>query len=341
MEEEAPAKRSVAELAGKFKNAGPDHELGLEPKSVRRRPPRSLQIQTHTSAEHEKADAALPPFAAGKPKRNSALIEKLQANLALSPSALLPSPKSPGFKFTAPSFTPPCHSTSSLTPVAAVMPVTPTSPQSKEEVPASFETPPSAQDGAMLVSINKSRARLSIKRRPPSRRNRTSSSGEEGVVSPSMEDTPLLAPSNQPGEEKPKGEGEAEGAAQQNQEVFDQEEATSEGVHGPLSAMDHEGPAVTPPGPPPELQAPNSTETNGGGGGGEGGGGGSEERGTQREGQSEREPDECPAMGEEEEGASRSQDGPVGDGVSGADMKDEEESRDHKADEGQMNGTWM
>ncbi|KAG7282707.1 hypothetical protein CRUP_017633, partial [Coryphaenoides rupestris] len=212
MEEDAPVKRSVAELAGKFKNAAstPDTEQGPTSKPIRRRPPpRSLQIPPHTPVEPERADGAISPFAA-RPKRNSALIEKLQANLLLSPTALLPSPKSPGFMLIGPSFAPPSpsptpgHNTSSLTSVAVATPVTPTSPlpllspQSEEEVPASFEIPASAAEGAVLPSINKSRARLSIKRRPPSRRNRVSSSGEEeGGVSPNTEDPPLLAPSSE------------------------------------------------------------------------------------------------------------------------------------------------
>ncbi|CAL8280756.1 unnamed protein product [Arctogadus glacialis] len=267
MEEEAPVKRSVAELAGKFKNVVPDNEPA--PKPVRLRPPRSLQIQLQHPAEQEKADGATTQLAAGRPKRNSALIEKLQANLALSPSALLTSPLSPGFKFAPPAFTPPspCRPASCHTPVAGVTPVTPTSPlavltpQSEEEAPASFETPPSAQDGAVLVSIIKTRARLSIKRRPPSRRNRTASSGEEGGVSPSTEDTPPLAPSSQPGEEEPKGEGDDEGAAPRSQEVLDGEEAPSVGLPGPPSAMDQEGLAVT------QTGTLISTETEGGGGG--------------------------------------------------------------------------
>jgi len=170
-----------------------------------------------------------------------------------------------------------------------------------------------------LIGCPQSRARLSIKRRPPSRRNRVSSSGEEeGAVSPNTEDTPLLAPSSEPGGEKPKGggEGEGEGAASGKQEVFDPE-ASSDRVHGgppsPPGPEDHmaTGPACTQPGPP-----------DGGAGGGGGGGG-----------QSERKPDECLPMGEEEEGASRSRDGPE---VSSAQMKDVEESRDHKADESQV-----
>lgn len=150
-----------------------------------------------------------------------------------------------------------------------------------------------------------------------------SSSGEEGDVSPCMEDTPLLAPSSEPGKENVKGEGEGEAAAPPNQEVFGPK-VTAEVVHGPpMGCEDHmgAGPACTHPGP----QAPNSTEANGGGA--------SEERGTQTGGQSERKPDECLPMGEEEEGASRSQDRPR---VSSADMEDEEESRDHKADESQV-----
>ncbi|KAJ3589427.1 hypothetical protein NHX12_010272 [Muraenolepis orangiensis] len=61
-----------------------------------------------------------------------------------------------------------------------------------------------------LIEKLQNRPRLSIKRRPPSRRNRLSSSGEEGGVSPTSADTPLLAPSGKPGEEKPKGDERSE-----------------------------------------------------------------------------------------------------------------------------------
>ncbi|KAM4620677.1 duboraya [Polymixia lowei] len=229
MEEEVQPKRSVAELAGRFRNAAapPEPVRNTEVKPVRRRPPRSLQLPTHTQGDEEKSPSTASPLA-NKVKRNSALIEKLQANLALSPVSLLPSPKSPGLRLLPPSFTLASPSTTSA-PVTTVTPavtpaVTPTSPVtlpvhhlSKEEVPISFETPPSTAEGAILPSINKGRARLSIRRRPPSRRHRKSSSGEEVGVATGEEDTPLSSP-NDPEAETPGGEEQ-----EKDQEVFKDE----------------------------------------------------------------------------------------------------------------------
>ncbi|CAK6439845.1 unnamed protein product [Pipistrellus nathusii] len=105
--------------------------------------------------------------------KSSPLIEKLQANLAFDPAALLPgaSPKSPGLK----AMVSPFHSP----------PSTPSSPgvrsraSEPEEVPISFDQPP---EGSHLPCYNKVRTRGSIKRRPPSRRFRKSQSeyGELG-----------------------------------------------------------------------------------------------------------------------------------------------------------------
>uniref|UniRef100_A0A667Z8L7 FAM21/CAPZIP domain-containing protein n=1 Tax=Myripristis murdjan TaxID=586833 RepID=A0A667Z8L7_9TELE len=95
----------------------------------------------------------------------------LQANLALSPTALLPSPKSPEVKL----------QPAPLSPTAPCSPQSPTlrpSQQSSEDEDAvSFETPP---EGTTLPSINKTRARLSFKRRPPTRQHRRSA-GEEAA----------------------------------------------------------------------------------------------------------------------------------------------------------------
>ncbi|KAG7483922.1 hypothetical protein MATL_G00043370 [Megalops atlanticus] len=151
MEEDSLVKPSVAELAGRFKG----HALPMPTtvdgsKPVRRRPPRSLKLQTKTDGgegEEEKPAVTSPHPPKVKPK-NSPLIEKLQANLALSPTALLPSPKSPGRQL------------------------------SVEEAPTSFEKP---AEGGVLPSINKSRARGSVKRRPPTRQHRRSCGDEGGA----------------------------------------------------------------------------------------------------------------------------------------------------------------
>ncbi|XP_071369654.1 duboraya, partial [Centroberyx affinis] len=189
-------------------------------KPVRRRPPRSLQLPKPQGDDQEKAPGALSPLPV-KVKRNSALIEKLHANLALSPSALLPSPKSPGLRLLPPSFIPPspCNPVTTVTPT-----VTPTSPvsaaashRSEEEGPASFEAPPTATEGSILPSVNKGRARLSIRRRPPSRRNRKSSSGDDVGVATGEKDTPLSSP----GDPEAKTAGEEEEG--KDGEVFNKE----------------------------------------------------------------------------------------------------------------------
>ncbi|XP_029374556.1 duboraya isoform X2 [Echeneis naucrates] len=121
-----------------------------------------------------------------KTKRNSALIEKLQASLSHPPSGQVSSPKSPGFGLLPFAFTPSSPSSATVTTVTTPLTVTPTSgvtacPVSEEEGPASFEDAPA--DGSILLSMNKSRARHSIRRRPPSRRHRKSSSGDGAGVS--------------------------------------------------------------------------------------------------------------------------------------------------------------
>ncbi|KAM7397435.1 hypothetical protein PAMA_005635 [Pampus argenteus] len=199
MEEEAPSRRSVAELAGRFKGSAPPHDAaGTETeKPVRRRPPRSLQL---TKAHGDDQEVTEPPGVTsplpGKVKRNSDFIEKLQANLVLSPTALLPSPKSPGFRLLPPAFTMPSPGSTPVTTVTTSSTVTPTSPVTispltDNEGPTSFEDPPTAAEGSILPSINKGRARHSIRRRPPSRRHRKSSTGEEVGVASEGEDTPL------------------------------------------------------------------------------------------------------------------------------------------------------
>uniref|UniRef100_A0A3B1K4Y6 FAM21/CAPZIP domain-containing protein n=1 Tax=Astyanax mexicanus TaxID=7994 RepID=A0A3B1K4Y6_ASTMX len=157
----------------------------LQNKPVRRRPPRTLQLPlpTGNDAGQDHGEAASHP---PRKNRNSALIEKLQANLVLSPTALLPSPLSPGAgkpPVLLPSLSPnsPC---SPASPAAAHTP-------RQEEAPASFEKP---AEGSVLLNVNKSRARHSIKRRPPSRRHRKSSGDDVGTE----EEKPTAAVSESP-----------------------------------------------------------------------------------------------------------------------------------------------
>uniref|UniRef100_A0A4W6FAT4 Duboraya n=1 Tax=Lates calcarifer TaxID=8187 RepID=A0A4W6FAT4_LATCA len=160
-------------------------------KPVRRRPPRSLQLPK-THGDDQEPPGVTSPLPA-KTKRNSALIEKLQASLALSPSTQLPSPKSPGFRLLPPAFTPPSPGSAPVTTVTTLSTATPTSPVAatpgtEEEGPISFEAPPTVAEGSVLSSINKGRVRHSIRRRPPSRRHRKSSSGDDAGVTNDVTD---------------------------------------------------------------------------------------------------------------------------------------------------------
>ncbi|XP_061638575.1 capZ-interacting protein isoform X3 [Phyllopteryx taeniolatus] len=103
-----------------------------------------------------------------------------RANLALSPTTLLPSPK--GAELNRQPDSPP-------PPLAAVgTTVSPLSPdlqpaqlsveEQEQEEPVSFNSTP---EGATLPSFHKTRVRLSFKRRPPSRQHRRSA-GEEASL---------------------------------------------------------------------------------------------------------------------------------------------------------------
>ncbi|XP_059137219.1 capZ-interacting protein isoform X3 [Peromyscus eremicus] len=153
---DSSAQPSVAQLAGRF------------------------QEQAAVAREKSPYSASHPPKIKVK---SSPLIEKLQANLAFDPAALLPgaSPKSPGLK----AIVSPFHSPPSTPSSPGIR----SQPGEAEEVPVSFDQPP---EGTHLPSYNKVRTRGSIKRRPPSRRFRRSQSdcgdlGDYRAVEPSQE----------------------------------------------------------------------------------------------------------------------------------------------------------
>ncbi|NXM63502.1 CPZIP protein, partial [Illadopsis cleaveri] len=161
------ASPSVAQLAGKFKEQAanvPGKEVPPH-KPTRRKPPCSLPLYSHKTETSDNDEQKRSPNACSVTKvrvKSSPMIEKLQANLAFAPSALLPgvSPKSPGLKVLVSPFSTP--------------PSTPTSPGTQSqpsETPVSFDQPP---EGTQLQFYNKVRTRGSIKRRPPSRRFRRS-----------------------------------------------------------------------------------------------------------------------------------------------------------------------
>uniref|UniRef100_UPI003AAC9F38 capZ-interacting protein isoform X2 n=1 Tax=Centroberyx gerrardi TaxID=166262 RepID=UPI003AAC9F38 len=174
--EDSPSKPSVAELAGRFKGHALPMPTSNEERPFRRRPPCSLKLQNQKD-DNEESDK--PIIVSPNPfkikMKNSPIIEKLQANLALSPTALLPSPKSPEVKLQpAPlSPAPPCSPLSPLSPG-----LRPAQQSSEEEDGVSFESPP---EGVPLPSFNKTRARLSFKRRPPTRQHRRSAGEEAGA----------------------------------------------------------------------------------------------------------------------------------------------------------------
>ncbi|KAF4103880.1 capZ-interacting protein [Onychostoma macrolepis] len=182
MEEEAPVKPSVAQLAGKLKGYALPMPGNMEVISMRS-PPCSLVINNQKDEEHEEKLSVCPHPPKMKIK-SSPLIEKLQANLALSPAVLLSPPKSPESKqpSTASSPISPRRSLSST--------LQPTQLSCEDEAPVSFEQP---VEGTPLPSINKSRARLSFKRRLPTRQHRKSACEEakwnEGNDSPCEPDS--------------------------------------------------------------------------------------------------------------------------------------------------------
>ncbi|KFU95571.1 CapZ-interacting protein, partial [Chaetura pelagica] len=164
------ASPSVAQLAGKFKEQAANITGKEVPphKPTRRKPPCSLPLYSHKTETSDNDEQKRSPNTCPVPKvkvKSSPMIEKLQANLAFAPAALLPgaSPKSPGLKaLVSPFGTPPSTPSS-----PGVQP----QPGEEGEMPVSFDQPP---EGTQLQFYNKVRTRGSIKRRPPSRRFRRS-----------------------------------------------------------------------------------------------------------------------------------------------------------------------
>ncbi|XP_067896963.1 capZ-interacting protein-like isoform X2 [Heterodontus francisci] len=165
---------SVAALASKFRQE-PSNTLEKNEKQlkgpIRKKPPCFLPLcgmKNNTEADHNADEKPSVNDSSRHPKlklkTSSPLIEKLQANLLLSPTALLPGigPKSP--------------LKSSVSPFASPA-STPDSPGARSRSsesdggPVTSDQPTEAEP---LHSFHKSRARVSLKRRPPSRRFRRS-----------------------------------------------------------------------------------------------------------------------------------------------------------------------
>ncbi|KAM9566018.1 capZ-interacting protein isoform 1-T2 [Guaruba guarouba] len=216
---------SVAQLAGKFQEQAasitgkevPSH------KPTRRKPPCSLPLYSHKTETSDNDEQRRSPNACPIPKvkvKSSPMIEKLQANLAFAPAALLPgaSPKSPGLKaLVSPFSTPPSTPTS---------PGVQSQPNESSEMPVSFEQPP---EGTQLQFYNKVRTRGLIKRRPPSRKFRRSLSeygdGEDLGVNISTEN----------------------GAKEDGDEVFGPKGKTEEAETGSKEQKKHTGSDGKPP----------------------------------------------------------------------------------------------
>ncbi|XP_048396739.1 capZ-interacting protein-like isoform X2 [Stegostoma tigrinum] len=165
---------SVAALASKFKQETNNTlEKNEKPpkRPVRKKPPSSLPLcgmKNDIEADHHADEKSSVNDSNRQPKlklkTSSPLIEKLQANLLLSPTALLPGagPKSP--------------LKSSFSPFASPA-STPDSPGARSQSSESDGGPVTVDQPAErgpLHSLHKNRVRVSVKRRPPSRKFRRS-----------------------------------------------------------------------------------------------------------------------------------------------------------------------
>ncbi|XP_061682680.1 capZ-interacting protein isoform X4 [Syngnathoides biaculeatus] len=102
-----------------------------------------------------------------------------RANLALSPTTLLPSPKGAELNREPDSPPPPAAVETTVTPLNPTLRSARLSVEEEEqEEPAGFNSPP---EGATLPNFHKTRVRLSFKRRPPTRQHRRSA-GEEASL---------------------------------------------------------------------------------------------------------------------------------------------------------------
>ncbi|XP_030327674.1 capZ-interacting protein [Strigops habroptila] len=216
---------SVAQLAGKFKEQAANTTGKEVPphKPTRRKPPCSLPLYSHKTETSDNDEQKRSPNACPVPKvkvKSSPMIEKLQANLAFAPAALLPgaSPKSPGLKALVSPFSTPPSTPSS--------PGVQSQPSEASETPVSFDQPP---EGTQLQFYNKVRTRGSIKRRPPSRKFRRSLSeygdGEDLGVN--------ISPEN--------------GAKEDGDEVFGPKSKTEEAETGSKEQKKHKGSDGKPP----------------------------------------------------------------------------------------------
>ncbi|XP_042114438.1 capZ-interacting protein isoform X1 [Peromyscus maniculatus bairdii] len=224
---DSSAQPSVAQLAGRFREQAAVARETPANRPARRRPPCSLPLFPPKVELGQNGEEKSPYSTSHPPKikvKSSPLIEKLQANLAFDPAALLPgaSPKSPGLK----AIVSPFHSPPSTPSSPGIR----SQPGEAEEVPVSFDQPP---EGTHLPSYTKVRTRGSIKRRPPSRQFRRSQSdcgdlGDYRAVEPSQEN----GTREENGDDVFPGKNKAPGSPPPNQE------ALGDGVEGPLGSAE-------------------------------------------------------------------------------------------------------
>ncbi|XP_037123753.1 capZ-interacting protein [Syngnathus acus] len=180
--EESPSKLSVAELAGRFKGQIRPMPAARDESPFRRKAPSSLRFPIRDNEEsNTNTNGTVPSPIKIRTKSSSSIIERLQANLALSPSTLLPSPKVAEVNRQPDSPSLPLVAAAATTPLSPTLLPTQLSVEEDEEgqgEPVGFDSPPEATS---LPNFHKTRVRLSFKRRPPTRRHRRST-GEEATL---------------------------------------------------------------------------------------------------------------------------------------------------------------
>ncbi|CAL8333975.1 unnamed protein product [Boreogadus saida] len=228
MEEGSP---SVAELAGRFRGHTIASPTTNQERIHLRKVPCALKLNSprdEKGGECKKPVILLPKPFKVKIKNNS-IIEKLQANLALSPSSLFPLPRTPEVKLRtacAPPSPAPVPCSPGTPPRRSSSPPPPLPPpppphirrssKEEEEEAVCFESPPERNP---LPSFNKTRARLSVKRRPPTRRHRQSLGEEEGARRGNGL-TPWQPEPARPGPEQNRGEEAASSGRRMSQDPY-------------------------------------------------------------------------------------------------------------------------
>ncbi|XP_061538496.1 capZ-interacting protein isoform X2 [Phycodurus eques] len=191
--EDSPSKPSVAELAGRFKGHILPMPTAHDESPFRRKPPCSLRFPVREGDVQGSDTNTVSTSPIKIRMKSSNIIERLQANLALSPTTLLPSPKGAELNRQPDSPQPPLAAVgTTVSPLSPALQPAQLSVEEEEEEeqeePVSFNSTP---EGATLPSFHKTRVRLSFKRRPPSRQHRRST-GEEASLfqSPSEQHSP-------------------------------------------------------------------------------------------------------------------------------------------------------